>query len=175
MEKKKNRTKKLEAIWSQDEKHGFLYAFQKGFFGSQRQQRGLPAGSLLTWCFFTVQEGHLPHDRDLGLLQPVLGAAFGRFHQLGHLGRGREGPGRSRSHSTASLYPVPSGTLPSASPPILYPQKKQPWPTGRMRKRREGRKLSTKGVGLLHLCPLHGDAVACHQLASRRRQSVSMQ
>lgn len=40
---------------------------------------------------------------------------------------------------------------------------------------REGRKLSTKGVGLPHLCPLHGDAVACHQLASRHRQSVSMQ
>lgn len=81
--------------------------------------------------------------------------------------RGRGAGDRTALHPST---PFPQGHCPQHLP---QSSKNQPWPTGRMRKRREGRKLSTKG--LLHLCPLRGDAVACHQLASRHRQSVSMQ
>lgn len=100
-----------------------------------RLSKGRWGHSPLTRGFFAVQERHLPHHGDLGLLQPVLGAAFGRFHQLSHLGRGTRGTGTLRTapgphfgSGCSGTVPLGTSSLPKFAP--VFP------PPGAMRRRR---------------------------------------
>lgn len=45
----------------------------------------------ITRLIFSLQEGHLTHDSNLGLFQPILCSTLGRLHELLNLGgQGRE-------------------------------------------------------------------------------------